>query len=370
MNDSRSPLVSRIALRRPNPTNLRPSGGAAVPRLHQPGRRDHVGPRPAERPRSPGHARDALRLIAASARSWSPSGLRSGGLWRFGRRRDLRHTRIGKADARRLPTSGPTSTGRWRPTACPRRSRAVAHLAQIRRGGAAERRDRPTDRDHFGAETEVCVRADGAKARLRPEVADGLDGLHWATAWAATGAGLLSQGIGRCRRWRARYRDRRDGDHRFARDCAGPRADFSLAIRLLNLAARERRIGRRGAGASVKTCLVVDDSRVIRKVARRILEDLGFEIAEASDGWRRSPGVAQSCPRHPARLEHAGEDGLSFLRELRNEPNGHEPSWCSARSKTTWSTSSRPGRRADEYIMKPFDGDILEAKLTEAGLVT
>ena len=31
----------------------------------------------------------------------------------------------------------------------------------------------------------------------------------------------------------------------------------------------------------MKTCLVVDDSRVIRKVARRILEDLGFEIAEA-----------------------------------------------------------------------------------------
>ena len=34
----------------------------------------------------------------------------------------------------------------------------------------------------------------------------------------------------------------------------------------------------------MKTCLVVDDSRVIRKVARRILEDIGFEIAEASDG--------------------------------------------------------------------------------------
>ena len=34
----------------------------------------------------------------------------------------------------------------------------------------------------------------------------------------------------------------------------------------------------------MKTCLVVDDSRVIRKVARRILEDIGFEIAEAADG--------------------------------------------------------------------------------------
>ena len=34
----------------------------------------------------------------------------------------------------------------------------------------------------------------------------------------------------------------------------------------------------------MKTCLVVDDSRVIRKVARRVLEDIGFEIAEAADG--------------------------------------------------------------------------------------
>ena len=34
----------------------------------------------------------------------------------------------------------------------------------------------------------------------------------------------------------------------------------------------------------MKTCLVVDDSRVIRKVARRILEDMKFEVLEAADG--------------------------------------------------------------------------------------
>jgi two-component system chemotaxis response regulator CheY len=34
----------------------------------------------------------------------------------------------------------------------------------------------------------------------------------------------------------------------------------------------------------MKNCLVVDDSSVIRKVARRILEGLEFQIAEAEDG--------------------------------------------------------------------------------------
>ena len=34
----------------------------------------------------------------------------------------------------------------------------------------------------------------------------------------------------------------------------------------------------------MKSCLIVDDSRVIRKVARNIMEDLGFEAEEAENG--------------------------------------------------------------------------------------
>src|SRR5260221_12471512 len=34
----------------------------------------------------------------------------------------------------------------------------------------------------------------------------------------------------------------------------------------------------------MKSCLIVDDSRVVRKVARRILEELEFAIEEAADG--------------------------------------------------------------------------------------
>ena len=34
----------------------------------------------------------------------------------------------------------------------------------------------------------------------------------------------------------------------------------------------------------MKTCLIVDDSRVVRKVAARIIRDLKFNIVEAGDG--------------------------------------------------------------------------------------
>jgi two-component system chemotaxis response regulator CheY len=122
----------------------------------------------------------------------------------------------------------------------------------------------------------------------------------------------------------------------------------------------------------VKTCLVVDDSRVIRKVARRILEDLGFEIAEAADGMEAMAWCRTAMPE--AILldwNMPVMDGLSFLRELRKEPNGSEPVvvFCTVENDLEHIGLALEAG-ADEYIMKPFDGDILEAKLTEAGLVT
>ena len=34
----------------------------------------------------------------------------------------------------------------------------------------------------------------------------------------------------------------------------------------------------------MKTCLIVDDSRVIRRVASKIVQDLGFDVDEAENG--------------------------------------------------------------------------------------
>ena len=48
----------------------------------------------------------------------------------------------------------------------------------------------------------------------------------------------------------------------------------------------------------MKQCLIVDDSRIIRKIARRILEDLKFAIDEAEDGAAARMG--DECGRQSA----------------------------------------------------------------------
>ena len=47
----------------------------------------------------------------------------------------------------------------------------------------------------------------------------------------------------------------------------------------------------------MKNCLVVDDSSVIRKVARRILEGLEFEVAEAEDGEQALEACRRQMPQ-------------------------------------------------------------------------
>jgi two-component system chemotaxis response regulator CheY len=119
----------------------------------------------------------------------------------------------------------------------------------------------------------------------------------------------------------------------------------------------------------VKLCLVVDDSRVVRKVARRILEDLGFEVAEAGDG---AEGLAWCRTEMPDTVlldwNMPVMDGLEFLRRLRAEPGGAAPRvvFCSAESDLDRMREALDAG-ADEYIMKPFDGDIVASKLALAG---
>jgi two-component system chemotaxis response regulator CheY len=120
------------------------------------------------------------------------------------------------------------------------------------------------------------------------------------------------------------------------------------------------------------TCLVVDDSRVIRKVSRRILEDLGFEVAEASDGVEALAWCNAMMPDAILLDWHMpGLDGLEFLRRLRAAPGGERPKvvFCSVENEIERIREALDAG-ADEYIMKPFDGGIIAGKLAYLGMLT
>ena len=121
----------------------------------------------------------------------------------------------------------------------------------------------------------------------------------------------------------------------------------------------------------MKQCLVVDDSRVIRKVARRILEDLEFSIVEAEDGEAALDRCGERMPE--AILldwNMPVMNGLDFLVNLRNREGGKTPVvlFCTTENDMDHITQAISAG-ADEYIMKPFDRDIIEAKFQEVGLL-
>jgi two-component system chemotaxis response regulator CheY len=121
----------------------------------------------------------------------------------------------------------------------------------------------------------------------------------------------------------------------------------------------------------MKTCLVVDDSSVIRKVARRILEGLDFQIVEAEDGQKALEVCKRAMPEAVLLdWNMPVMDGYSFLKELRGTPEGQTPKvvFCTTENGLEHITRALEAG-ADEYVMKPFDKGILAAKLQELGVL-
>ncbi len=121
----------------------------------------------------------------------------------------------------------------------------------------------------------------------------------------------------------------------------------------------------------MKTCLVVDDSRVVRKVARRIAEELGFECSEAEDGQVALDSCKSSMP--DAILldwNMPVMSGIDFLRNLRSTDGGTSPKvvFCTTENDMSKIQEALTAG-ADEYIMKPFDSDIIQTKFIQIGVL-
>jgi two-component system chemotaxis response regulator CheY len=109
-----------------------------------------------------------------------------------------------------------------------------------------------------------------------------------------------------------------------------------------------------------KTCLIVDDSRIIRKVARRIVEGLGFEVDEAGDGAEALTFCAGVMPEVILLdWNMPVMDGLTFLGRLRALPGGDTPKvlFCTIETRAD-RIAEAVDAGADDYVMKPFDGEM------------
>ncbi len=119
------------------------------------------------------------------------------------------------------------------------------------------------------------------------------------------------------------------------------------------------------------SCLIVDDSSVVRKVARRILEGFDFEVAEAGDGAEALVMCQQSMPDFILLDWHLPVmDGLDFLVGLRSLKDGKQPKVVFCTSEVDVAQIAKAHRAgADDYMLKPFDRGMVEAKLHEVGVL-
>jgi two-component system chemotaxis response regulator CheY len=107
----------------------------------------------------------------------------------------------------------------------------------------------------------------------------------------------------------------------------------------------------------MKSCLIVDDSSVIRKVAKRIIDGFDFATNEAEDGEKAIEACQRAMP--DAILLDSNMpvmDGFEFLIRLRRMPGGDAPKvvFCTTENDVGYIARALHAG-ANEYIMKPFD---------------
>jgi two-component system chemotaxis response regulator CheY len=120
----------------------------------------------------------------------------------------------------------------------------------------------------------------------------------------------------------------------------------------------------------MKQCLIVEDSRVIRTVARRILEGLQFAVAEAEDGM----AALRACHEQMPDLifldwNLPSMKGVDFVKSVRGQQDGGRPVilFCTTENDSQ-EIAAGVTAGANDYVLKPFDAAQIRAKLADIGV--
>jgi two-component system chemotaxis response regulator CheY len=118
--------------------------------------------------------------------------------------------------------------------------------------------------------------------------------------------------------------------------------------------------------------LVVDDSKVMRRIVARIVTELGFDVLEAGNGLEALEHVKDHGDDIWLALVDwtmPEMDGLEFVKALRATPGNDELLVMMVTAQTA-AEDMRAALDAgvDEYLMKPFNEASLRAKLALLGV--
>lgn len=111
--------------------------------------------------------------------------------------------------------------------------------------------------------------------------------------------------------------------------------------------------------------LIIDDSRVMRQVARQILEKMTYTVEEASD----CDGALSACLRAMpdvvlVDLNMPGADAAGFVRKVRRQGDGSKPRIIALSTENDVALLTEAVQAgADDYLLKPFDSETIAAAL-------
>lgn len=123
--------------------------------------------------------------------------------------------------------------------------------------------------------------------------------------------------------------------------------------------------------APKRRAIVVDDSRAMRAILRRALEERGFRVVEAGHGLEAIERLSQIRIPELALVDWNMPEmnGIEFVTAIRRDHNYDQMRVVMVTSETEPAQIDRALHAgANEYIMKPFSSEMLGDKLMALGL--
>lgn len=113
------------------------------------------------------------------------------------------------------------------------------------------------------------------------------------------------------------------------------------------------------------SCIVADDSKIMRMLLSKIMENFGYTVDEAEDG----EDLLEQCAKNMPDLIISDWqlpliDGIDVLYKIRSDKKVKQPvfMFCSYLKDRDIMKQAVAGG-ADDFIMRPFDEDIIASKL-------